>query len=90
MAILDRDIPVQGDWDAAEEEGKCFGDVIGSDNEEKYVYKDSISLDRLDNSEDEENDCDSDRETCCCVDLLESKLPLISLLDLNLKTFRRR
>ena len=89
MARLDRDVPIQSDWDAAEEEGKCFGDVISSDNEDKYVYKDPISLDRIDNSQDEENDCDSDRETCCGVDLLESKLPLISLLEMNLKTFRR-
>ena len=50
MATLDRDIPVHGDWDAAEEEGKCFGDVIRSDNEEQYVYKDPIFLDRADNA----------------------------------------
>ena len=88
MAILDRDIPVHGDWDAAEEEGKGFTDVISTDYEDQYVYKDPISLDWGDNSQDEENNCDSDRETCCCIDLLEGKLPLISLLDLNLKTFR--
>lgn len=50
MATLDRDIPVHGDWDAAEEEGKGFGNVIGSDNEDQDVYKDPISLDRADNS----------------------------------------
>lgn len=36
--MLDRDIPVQGDWNTAEEEGKCFGDVVGSDSEDQYVY----------------------------------------------------
>lgn len=87
MAALDRDIPIQSNWYAAEEEGERFGNVIDRDDEYQYVYSESISSDRADNPQDEENDGDSDRETGCRVDFLLGKLHLISLLDLYSQTF---
>lgn len=61
MASLGKgDIPIQGDWDTPEEEGKGFSEVISSDDEEQSVYEPSISRDRTDDAQDEETNGDSD------------------------------
>lgn len=61
MTGLDGNIPIQGDGNAAEEESKGLGDMIGGDNEGHCVYEHPISLDWVNDSQNQKDDCQSDR-----------------------------